>query len=1046
MKNQNIHTIALAAFLCFSAAVAHAQINNGLVVHLTFDGTNASGNYTNTIANGIEGVPVGTPYFTNAPGAIGNGAVSLTTRKDGSEISYVTLGYPTELQFGAVRDNTDSDFSIAFWCNYTNQIDDPGFIACQNWGSSNNRGWGIYCQGSGNFRVVTTDDQGSAGKQSTTLANPAGLLRGGTWHHVVVTWARRGNVSFYKDGALLGSASLGVVTGPIDTPDLGYNVNIGEDGTGSYTDGGSAEIVNLLMDDLGIWRRVLSLGEILAIYNAGLGGTNLSKVPAVVNPFVKSTTPAVKDTGVRPDATVSAVMTDGLNAVATNSVKLFVNGAQVAASVTKAGVDTTVQFTPTAIWPVGLNTATLIFGNNAAPQQLFTNTWTYSVAAYVTLTPNLKVSPNTSKPGFAWKIFANSANTTANNARAEAALAGMLLDVDGVTPLPNVADPNAQGVALATASAPSPSNASLKFEIPGVLNLDSYAGSTGNFTPDGQMPGLPATDSTTDGVAAEAITYLQLPAGLVVMGVNSDDGFSTSAGLAPQDAFHRVTVGEYDAARAPSDTLFYLAVQEAGVYAFRTLWENATSGANIEWFTVNGTNKVLLNDLANGGATAYRAVSTPVPPYIKYVSPAPVLRQFNQTSTNLVIVLADGDTAINDTSVVLKLDGAVVTPVKSRAGSSLTLTYTPTTLQFPVDPHQAELTFSNVGGSYSRTERWSFCNLLNLVLPAPVVSDNFDSYAEGSVPTGWVGKNFTDCSAGYCATPGLDLDNLDSDSYRGWVVVSRSRLAGLKAGIFNCAPGQTSNGVPITVEELCQGNLIYAESDSRDGNQVQFLTSKPFNLSSVANPALSFSSLYEQNQDSSGAVEYSVDGGTNWLPVVYYLDSIEGGGDIRLNADGSVDAVTTFTADNGDTAAWTDAGVIKGGRYGDGIAAPITQALGRFVAPRINDNSTIDKRLEIYRLPAAAHKADVRLRFAQLGTGSWYFGVDNVAFYDVAAPPASKLTITTAGSSATLYWTGIGTLQQAPAVTGPWTPATSQANPQTVPLSSSQKYWRIGPP
>lgn len=84
MKNQTIRTIALAAFLSFSGAVAHAQISNGLVVHLTFDGTNASGNYTNTIANGIEGVPVGTPYFTNAPGAIGHGAVSLTTRKDSS--------------------------------------------------------------------------------------------------------------------------------------------------------------------------------------------------------------------------------------------------------------------------------------------------------------------------------------------------------------------------------------------------------------------------------------------------------------------------------------------------------------------------------------------------------------------------------------------------------------------------------------------------------------------------------------------------------------------------------------------------------------------------------------------------------------------------------------------------------------------------------------------------------------------------------------------------------------------------------------------------
>ena len=75
---------------------------------------------------------------------------------------------------------------------------------------------------------------------------------------------------------------------------------------------------------------VLSAGEITAIYNAGLGGTNLSHVPAIVNPFVKSTSPATGATGIAPNlATVSAVITDGLNAVAPSSVQLRLNGATV---------------------------------------------------------------------------------------------------------------------------------------------------------------------------------------------------------------------------------------------------------------------------------------------------------------------------------------------------------------------------------------------------------------------------------------------------------------------------------------------------------------------------------------------------------------------------------------------------------------------------------------------------------------------------------------------------------------------------------------------
>ena len=95
-----------------------------------------------------------------------------------------------------------------------------------------------------------------------------------------------------------------------------------------------------------------------------------------------------------------------------------------------------------------------------------------------------------------------------------------------------------------------------------------------------------------------------------------------------------------------------------------------------------------------------------------------------------------------------------------------------------------------------------------------------------------------------------------------------------------------SNGVPVTITDLVQGNILYEESDVRSGNQVQFITTKAFNLSSVANPALSFFHLYNQNQDNIGAVEYSVDGGTNWLPVVYYLDQTDRGGDIVLMPEG----------------------------------------------------------------------------------------------------------------------------------------------------------------
>src|SRR5882724_3044097 len=84
--------------------------------------------------------------------------------------------------------------------------------------------------------------------------------------------------------------------------------------------------------------------------------------------------------------------------------------------------------------------------------------------AQIAIPASAKVTPDTTKHGFNWTIFANAANTADNSVRPENALAGLLKDADG-NPLPNLADPAAQGVAIAPSTAPSPDNAPIKFEI-----------------------------------------------------------------------------------------------------------------------------------------------------------------------------------------------------------------------------------------------------------------------------------------------------------------------------------------------------------------------------------------------------------------------------------------------------------------------------------------------------------------------------------------------------------------------------------------------------
>ena len=145
--------------------------------------------------------------------------------------------------------------------------------------------------------------------------------------------------------------------------------------------------------------------------------------------------------------------------------------------------------------------------------------------------------------------------------------------------------------------------------------------------------------------------------------------------------------------------------------------------AEVQWYTVkaDGT-KVLINDTANGGIPAYRATTTPIPPYVKYVSPPPVQRQMNQPSTSVLVVLADGSTAVDDSSVQFKLDGITPAFSKSRQGSQINLTYAPTGIQFPEDQHQAQLAFKSAGGTSTNIEGWTFLNLKNIVLPTPLSS------------------------------------------------------------------------------------------------------------------------------------------------------------------------------------------------------------------------------------------------------------------------------------------------------------------------------------
>lgn len=671
------------------------------------------------------------------------------------------------------------------------------------------------------------------------------------------------------------------------------------------------------------------------------------------------------------------------------------------------------------------------------------------VQAQVTI-PSTYVLPSsaadTTKPGFVWRFHQVTGGQNNSLAFTEAQLAGLEGD--------NIADPAAQGIAIAPGVAPNPITAPITFEISTVINVDKIAGGHGNFTPDDQMPGIDPAATFTDNLAAEVLTYLDLPAGTNTFGVNSDDGFRmTIGGANPSDHFAAVNVGQFDGGRGAADTIFTFVVPQAGIYATRLIWENGGGDANVEWFSVlpDGVTDVLINDINTPGyVKAYRAVTTAGQTYPSVFLPAPGDLAVSPDAP-VKIVLVDGSKPVVPATVQLIIDGVAVSGTVGKTNNETTIFYKPAGLWPSASTHAGRLVYSDNGTpAKTTTNDWSFTVITyrNVVLPTPIYFENFESVTLGGLPTGWVATNATDS-----IDAGLDINDARSDSYLDWLVIDRNQVfyngdtnnptkvweGGDPDGrVTSIAPGQIENGNLLTASNLMVGKFMYFESDERGGNQVGAVFTSNYDLTGKTNLWISFHSSYIQNQDSLGALEYSVDGGTNWLGVLYMLDVP----DVYTNVDGSVDAVATLQ-DN------VDGGAAYGLNYGAFIGAPITQALAPYIQGRINDDNVESHRVEFFPIPAAANKAKVQFRFTYTGTGSWYWAVDNFGIYSI--PPVNSsptLTISAAAGSVTISWpsavTGF-TLESTDNLTTPsWSPVSGVANNSvTVTIGAGNKFYRL---
>ncbi len=464
--------------------------------------------------------------------------------------------------------------------------------------------------------------------------------------------------------------------------------------------------------------------------------------------------------------------------------------------------------------------------------------------------------------------------------------------------------------------------------------------------------------------------------------------------------------------------------------------------------------------LANDGyevlASEPFRVLAPVSAPPKLVSASPADGETNGFPTpSFSATLLPGSGQVLASGVTLSFDGASVVPAVETSTEQTVVRYSDEKLLAPGSAHAFRLVAENTSGLRVTNEfRFVVGSYSNVALPPPIVFESFDSVQEGNLPPGWKGRSYSDVT-----NPDLDLGNLDSATYGAWTVVNSDRFLGSfitysnpenpaswqndYKRVLNIGPRVVLDGKRLS--RLATGGMLLGNSGYRNGrSQVLFVETPDFNLSGKRDVYLAFHALWEQNQDSIAATEYSTDGGASWLPVAYWLDPA----DILRTESGDVDVEATFGTERGDVARYTDeSGAELGGTYGAFVAAPLTQALAGYVEPRINDDSTDGKRIEVRRLPAADNQSRVRVRFTHAGTDGWYFGVDNFGLYSIPAS-VPVLTATSVAGGIRLAWSGdaqgLVLEQRDDVATGAWTPVPGVAgNEVVVPATGTQRWFRL---
>jgi len=344
------------------------------------------------------------------------------------------------------------------------------------------------------------------------------------------------------------------------------------------------------------------------------------------------------------------------------------------------------------------------------------------LASAQTITTNMMAPPgfvNMNVPGMKMYIVQGNSGLPMDQVhRAEALISGKAID-------PTTGQP----FAAANAATPDPADGDFIYNIDRYINLHeqgvngSGANAADNFSmydappmdiPDDPEPGTPGGG---DYFAVEFTGFLQLPAGTVRFGVNSDDGFRLTIGSGVNRIPSAVQLISLDTTRGFGNTEANITVTQAGLYPFRLLWwENTGANSGIEFYTfAPGTtsgNRYLVNDTNQANSIKAFRETTASPPLITFATPSSTT-WIDPSGTGSVVPpaplmrveITDGATTLANNSITFSLDGTNLTGTVTKSGAVTSISVLAPLLSAAV--HTNRLAYADSAGN-SYTSFWTF--------------------------------------------------------------------------------------------------------------------------------------------------------------------------------------------------------------------------------------------------------------------------------------------------------------------------------------------------